>query len=136
MTDASDDWGTVAESQFVSLGTYRKTGERVDVAVWIAPDGDELVVTSERATGKIKRLRRDPRVLLRPCTRFGAVADDAVAIAGVAVSLEPAAGDRAAAAALGRKYGWQFATILRFERLVRRLQRRDGERVIIRIRRP
>jgi PPOX class probable F420-dependent enzyme len=54
------------------LVTYRRSGKPVPTPVWAAvgPDG-LLYVRSERAAGKIKRLRRDSRLLLAPCTVRG-----------------------------------------------------------------
>jgi len=34
----------------------------VSTAVWVARDGDALVVTTPEASGKVKRLRNNPRV--------------------------------------------------------------------------
>ena len=127
------EWEVVATSQFVSLGTYRKSGELVESPVWVALDGDQLVVTSEQGTGKIKRLRNDPRVVLRPSSRRGAVDPDAVTVEAGLVSVTPDAADQPGSRALARKYGWQYDAILAVERVVRRLQRRDPQRVIIRI---
>jgi PPOX class probable F420-dependent enzyme len=128
-----DAWRVIAASEFVSLGTYRRNGEVVATPVWIAPDGDELVVTTERNTGKVKRLRNDARVVMRPCSRMGKVDPDAPTVEASGRLAGPADEDRAANDALGRKYGFQFRAILGFERFVRTLQRRDGQRVILRI---
>ncbi len=133
MTVPDTHWREIASSPFVSLGTYRKNGALVAVPVWIARDGDELVVTSERSTGKVKRLRNDPRVTLRPCSRMGAVDPDAITVDARARVVGPATDDARAHAALRRKYGLQFRAILGLEALVRRLQRRPGDRVILRI---
>jgi PPOX class probable F420-dependent enzyme len=51
--------------------TYRKDGTPVPTPVWAAADGGRLYVRSERACGKVKRLRKDPRVLIAPCTVRG-----------------------------------------------------------------
>lgn len=126
-------WHEIAASAFVSLGTYRKNGALVAVPVWIARDGDELVVTSERATGKVKRLRNDPRVTLRPCSRMGAVEPGALTVEAHGRIAGAATADARAESALRRKYGLQYRAILGFEALVRRLQRRPGDRVILRI---
>ncbi|WP_298872851.1 PPOX class F420-dependent oxidoreductase [uncultured Microbacterium sp.] len=133
MTVPDTHWREIASSPFVSLGTYRKNGALVAVPVWIARDGDELVVTSERSTGKVKRLRNDPRVTLRPCSRMGAVDPDAITVDARARVAGPATDDARAHAALRRKYGLQFRAILGLEALVRRLQRKPGDRVILRI---
>jgi PPOX class probable F420-dependent enzyme len=131
----SDPWNAAAAAQFVLLGTVKRSGEEVRVPVWIAPDGDELVVTSERSTGKVKRLRNDPRVTLTPCSRMGKPEPGAVTVEARGVIAGLAESEPSANRALARKYGWQFRAITGFERFVRRIQRRDGQRVILRIRR-
>lgn len=133
MTTSDAAWGEIAASPFVSLGTYRRNGDVVSVPVWIAADGDDLVVTSERATGKIKRLRNDARVTLRPCSRMGAVAPDAVTVSARARIAGANADEPAAEAALKKKYGLQYRGILGVEAVLRRLQRRPGDHVIVRI---
>lgn len=51
--------------------TYRKDGTPVPTPVWAAENAGRLYVRSERACGKVKRLRKDPRVLIAPCTVRG-----------------------------------------------------------------
>ena len=75
-------FASIADERFVSLTTFRKTGEGVSTPVWIARDGDALIVTTPDGTGKVKRLRNDVRVELRPCDRMGKVADDAQTVSG------------------------------------------------------
>lgn len=133
MTVPDTLWREIAASPFISLGTYRRNGALVAVPVWVARDGDELVVTSERATGKVKRLRNDGRVTLRPCSRMGAVEPDAITVEATGRVAGPATADARADTALRRKYGLQYRAILGVEALVRRLQRKPGDRVIIRI---
>lgn len=53
------------------LVTYRRDGTPVPTPVWAAPAGGALYVRSERSSGKVKRLRRDPRLLVAPCTVQG-----------------------------------------------------------------
>ena len=133
MTVPDTHWREIASSPFVSLGTFRKNGALAAVPVWIARDGDELVVTSERSTGKVKRLRNDPRVVLRPCSRMGSIDPDAITVEAHARIAGPATDDDRADRALRRKYGLQFRIILGVEALVRRIQRKPGDRVILRI---
>jgi PPOX class probable F420-dependent enzyme len=61
----------VAARKRTLLVTYRRDGTPVPTPVWAAPAGGVLYVRSERASGKVKRLRRDPRVLVAPCTVRG-----------------------------------------------------------------
>lgn len=53
------------------LVTYRRDGSAVPTPVWAAERDGRLFVRSERSSGKVKRLRRDPRVLIAPCTAQG-----------------------------------------------------------------
>ena len=117
----------MADEQFVSLTTFRRSGAPVATVVWIARDGDALVVTTVADSGKVKRLRNDPRVELRPSNRRGAVVDGAPVATGVA---EVTAPDERSTAALRRKYGLQYRLITGLERLLARGKR---ERVILRL---
>ncbi len=85
----------LGDEKFVSLTTFRASGEPVPTTVWIARDGDALVVTTPAGSGKVKRLREDARVELRPSSRFGKVADDAPVVRGTAEVLDDAASERA-----------------------------------------
>jgi PPOX class probable F420-dependent enzyme len=54
--------------QYALLVTYRRDGTPVPTAVWFGEDGGGVVLRTETASGKVRRLRRDPRVLLAPCS--------------------------------------------------------------------
>jgi PPOX class probable F420-dependent enzyme len=119
-------------AQFVSLTTFRPSGAPVATPVWVARDGDALVVTTPVDTGKVRRLRHDPRVELQACSRRGTVAEGVMPAGGVADVL-PAAAAPTAVAALRAKYGLSYRLASLVERLVRR---RHAERAIIRITAP
>ena len=53
---------SLADARFGSLTTFRRSGERVSTPVWVGRDGGALVVLTLAASGKVRRLRRDPRV--------------------------------------------------------------------------
>lgn len=55
----------------VLVVTFRKDGTPVPTPVWAAEDGGKLYVRTERTSGKVKRLRKDSRVLIAPCTVRG-----------------------------------------------------------------
>lgn len=127
------DWQSLGAARYVALSTFRRTGVAVVTPVWIAPDGDGLVVTTTASTGKAKRLRNDPHVRLQPCSRSGRVDQDAITVDAAAVIAGPVAEQPGAEAALARKYGWQFRGFRLVEGTVRRLRRRGGDDVILRI---
>jgi PPOX class probable F420-dependent enzyme len=72
------DVGTLAKSKYISLTTFRRDGTPVATPVWVAQQGDELVVYTARSSGKAKRLRNSGRVLVAPCDMRGRVTGDAV----------------------------------------------------------
>ena len=53
------------------LVTYRRDGTPVPTPVWAAEADGRLYVRTERTAGKVKRLRRDSRMLVAPCTVRG-----------------------------------------------------------------
>src|ERR1019366_6168011 len=53
------------------LVSFRRDGRAVPTPVWAAEAGGIFYVRTERSAGKVKRLRRDPRLLLAPCTVRG-----------------------------------------------------------------
>ncbi len=137
MTGATDEFLALGEQSFVSLTTYRRSGEPVPTPVWLARSGGDLVVTTTPDSGKVKRLRRDARVTLRPCDRRGTVADGAPTVAGTAVVLSDPAEVQRHRQALRDKYGLQyraFAVVQAVFGVVRRVRgRRPPAAVILRI---
>jgi uncharacterized protein len=64
--------GEIARHKRALLVTYRRDGTPVPTPVWAASGADGLLyVRSERAAGKLKRLRNDSRLLVAPCTVRG-----------------------------------------------------------------
>ena len=121
----------LGDARFVSLTTFRRSGVPVSTPVWVARDGAELLVLTPRASGKVKRLRNDPRVELRPCGRFGRVADGVLPTAGTAEVVDDPGPARAAVAA---KYPVEHRVVLGIERAVELLRRHPRtERLTLRI---
>ncbi len=115
----------------MSLTTFRRTGKAVSTPVWVARDGDALVVTTPAGSGKVKRLRNDQRVQLQPCSRRGKVAAGAGTIGAVAeVRADESTGARASAL-IRKKYGLEYRLVMLVERV---MSRRSGAgRVILRL---
>jgi uncharacterized protein len=61
----------IANCKRTLVVTYRRDGRPVATPVWAAEFDGVLYVRSERASGKVKRLRNDVRLLLAPCTVRG-----------------------------------------------------------------
>ncbi len=119
------------DERFVSLTTYRKTSEPVSTPVWIGRDGEALVVTTPKASGKVMRIRNDPRVEMRPCSRTGKVKDGTQPVAGVTEILTDRATVERLTDIFRDKYGLEYRIFMAIERLAKR--GRKEERVILRI---
>ncbi|HEY3608407.1 MAG TPA: PPOX class F420-dependent oxidoreductase [Pseudonocardiaceae bacterium] len=66
-----DDIDRLATAKYLLLTTFRKDGTAVPTPVWVARDGDELVLTTAPEAGKVKRIRRDGTARVAPCTVRG-----------------------------------------------------------------
>ena len=114
----------LADARFVSLTTFRRSGEPVSTPVWVGRDGEALVVLTPAGSGKVKRLRHDPRVEIAPCGRFGKVEDGVVPVVGTADVRETPADVERATATIRRTYPIESRVVLGIERLVERLRGR------------
>ena len=94
--------------RYVSLETYRRNGTPVRTPVWFVEHNGELKFYTMAASGKVTRLRRDPRVRVAPCDSRGNVKGGWVE--GTTRSLEGEEA-RQVQAMLNRKYGWQRGLI-------------------------
>lgn len=123
----------LTEERFVSLTTFRRSGEGVATPVWLVADGDSgLAVWTVADSGKVKRLRRDARVTLRPCDRRGRVADGAPTVEAVATVRDEPARVTEVERRLRARYGWEFRAFGLVERLLRR--GREADRVALEVR--
>jgi PPOX class probable F420-dependent enzyme len=59
--------------KYISLKTFRKTGEGVATPVWFGEDDTKLYVMTRSDMGKTKRIRNNPQVRVAPCTIRGTV---------------------------------------------------------------
>lgn len=67
------------KKQYLSIETFRKSGEGVKTPVWFAQEGDVLYIRTGAGSGKVKRLRRNTTVKVAPCTMSGKVTGEWVA---------------------------------------------------------
>ncbi|TNC24006.1 PPOX class F420-dependent oxidoreductase [Amycolatopsis alkalitolerans] len=61
----------LGNEKYVLLTTFRRDGTPVPTPVWLAMDGEDMVLFSERKAGKVKRIRRDAKVLVQACDLRG-----------------------------------------------------------------
>lgn len=117
------------DKKYLSLETFKKSGEGVKTPVWFATDPNTDVSTSQARlyvytignTGKVKRIRNNGRVRIAPCTARGEVLGDWAEARAQIVSGEEA---KRGTALLNKKYFplkqllGVFAAFSRRERIV------------------
>jgi|688.fasta_scaffold347831_2 PPOX class probable F420-dependent enzyme len=69
-------WDPIRRARCVALTTYKKDGTPVTTPMWVAVDGNRILTTSDFDAWKLKRIQRNPRVRLAPCTIRGRVTGD------------------------------------------------------------
>lgn len=99
---SNDKLRQFAGRKYLSLETYRKTGDAVATPVWFAEDKDVLYIYSLANAGKVKRIRNNPRVRVIPCDIRGKT--DGEWVEGKAQILN-ASEARSAHSLLDKKYG-------------------------------
>lgn len=103
--------GALADERYISLTTFKRDGSPVSTPVWVvSDDGHRLLVWTATNTWKVRRVRRDPRVLVAPSSfrgreRGGRLPGRARLIA------DPGIDDL-----LRVKYGWQKRVLDRLNR--------------------
>ena len=101
-----NDFSILEDQNYMSLKTFRKSGEGVATPVWFAQVGDKLYVTTLDDSGKVKRLRHTSTMEIAPCDASGNL--HAEYIKAQARILEEGNAEAALAnRSLNKKYGWQ-----------------------------
>jgi uncharacterized protein len=91
------------KAQYISLATFRKTGEPVATPVWFAEQHGTIYLFTFPGAGKLKRIRHTARVTVAPCTLNGKVTGPASE--GQARILTEPEQKAFAEKALAKKYG-------------------------------
>jgi PPOX class probable F420-dependent enzyme len=68
----------VSSARYILLTTFTKDGRPKPTPIWVAPDGDRLLVITEEDSWKVKRIRNTPRVTLAVCDMRGNPKSDAL----------------------------------------------------------
>jgi PPOX class probable F420-dependent enzyme len=71
MARADHRLAQLAAERYLSLETYRRTGQAVPTPVWFVVHGETIYVYTLASAGKVKRIRNNPRVRIAPCEARG-----------------------------------------------------------------
>jgi PPOX class probable F420-dependent enzyme len=67
----TDGFGPLDGHRYCRLVTYRRNGAAMPTPMWFAVHDGRLYMKTERPSGKLRRIRNDPRVEVAPCTATG-----------------------------------------------------------------
>src|SRR5262249_41240016 len=66
------------DGKYLSVTTFRRDGSPVATPVWFVRDCERLLAETDGASGKVRRLRHDPHVLIAPCRAMGTITGEQV----------------------------------------------------------
>lgn len=94
--------------RYLSLTSYKRDGMAVATPVWFAEQEGRLLVQTDAASGKVKRIRRNPQVRVAVCTASGRLRGEQLE---AAAELLPDAETSPAEQLLRRKYRFDMLII-------------------------
>jgi PPOX class probable F420-dependent enzyme len=59
--------------RYLSLATFRKNGAAVPTPIWFAEEDGKLYFMTNSKSGKVKRIRNNPKATIAPCTIRGKI---------------------------------------------------------------
>jgi PPOX class probable F420-dependent enzyme len=65
------DLDALFPGRYLSLTSFKRDGTGVATPLWFVNDGERLLALTGLRSGKVKRIRRDPHVLVAPCRPSG-----------------------------------------------------------------
>jgi len=123
MSTADDKLSQFTGKKHISIETYRKTGDPVRTPVWFVEENGELFVRTDSDTGKIKRIRNNPKVRVATSNMRGTVKGSW--IEGEARIIDPES-SKHVFSLLRKKYGIPYRLIRFTERFSRSKSRPVG----------
>jgi len=99
---SKDKLAQLKDENYISLETFKKSGQGVATPVWFAEADGKLYLYTLADAGKVKRIRNNPKVKIATCTMRGSVTGEWIdAKASILDSAESKRVDKL----LTRKYG-------------------------------
>jgi uncharacterized protein len=107
--------------RYLSVTSFKRNGNGVATPLWFVSDGTRLFALTDLHSAKVRRIRRNPDVLVAPCRVNGTLRGEPVAArAEVLTATEDL--DRVQHLLLER-YRFSYRAVMFFYRLGRRLRR-------------
>jgi PPOX class probable F420-dependent enzyme len=105
--------------KYLSLTSFKRDGTGVATPMWFVVEHGRLLVETDKRTFKVKRIRRNPTVMIAPCSASGRLHGDPVP---ARAELLPASERDHVDRLMARKYRIDRVLILPLYRAVQRLR--------------
>ena len=110
--------------RYLSVTSFKRDGTGVATPVWFVCDGAQLVAVTDLHSGKVRRIRRNPRVLVATCRADGKLRG--VPVPAHAEVLTAASDLDRVRRLLTERYAIAYRPIMMLYRLGHRLRGRPG----------
>lgn len=117
---------SLSAGKYISITTFRKSGEGVSTPVWVTRDGEALYVITGAESGKVKRMRNNPKIEVAPCDVRGKTTGPSVDATG---ELLDAAGTVQVEKRVSKKFGLMYQAM----KIVEKVRHRHGENIGLRV---
>jgi len=113
------DLETGFPGKYLSLTSFKRDGTGVATPVWFVIENGRLLIHTDPESGKAKRIRRNPLVMIAPCTAGGRLRGDPVR---ATAEFFPTVETDRVMRLLARKYRVDRVLLLPIYRVVQRLR--------------
>jgi PPOX class probable F420-dependent enzyme len=114
---------SILDEKYVLLTTFRKNGAGVSTPVWVVKLGEGAGgFTTEVDSGKVKRIRNNPKVTLQACSARGKVQPGSPVVDATA-EVVTGSDARPISDAVHRKY-WVVANLMKLATVWRKVRRK------------
>lgn len=114
------------DAEYLLLTTTRRDGTPVGTPVWFQGSHGRYVIVTGATSGKVKRIRNNPRCQVAVCNSRGAVLPGAAILAATARILDGADAD-AGAARVKKKYGLKWKAFMAGQEAWRKIRKNEPE---------
>ncbi|MFN3220145.1 MAG: PPOX class F420-dependent oxidoreductase [Acidimicrobiales bacterium] len=114
------------DAEYLLLTTTKRDGTPVPTPVWFQGANGRYVVVTGATSGKVKRIRNNPRVEVAVCDSRGNILPGAAILAATARVLEGADAD-AAADRVKKKYGIKWKAFMAGQGAWRKIRKTEPE---------
>ena len=118
------DLRAFSRGRFLSLTSFKRDGTGVATPVWFVSDGERLFALTDLHSAKVRRIRRDARVMVAPCRASGTLRGEPVEAWATVQSATPEL-EHVRRLLLDR-YAVSYRLVMLLYRLGRRLRGRSG----------